>query len=684
MFCIVLPVVLFWESTKWLYRGAYKDAETDTTKFLNLFIGVVLSFIVGISVGYKMGWSETPASLTAWLSAAVGAAVGTLFYGWTLLHLIVFRHAFKLSRRLWSRVNLKGSGDGYRQGRNNPDWLSAFLILAGRVFIVFLSLVYTYQAMSHVQANQSSYFWLGYLTGIAAFFASIGVVIFVIVILGGATSRAFAFFLTVALIVFAFLNWATVKALALGPYNGMTAKSWGDWGYLPGMIVGLLLGGIITKLLWRFLNNTGVALIATLLCGVGTYALMPATKACLTSLALGATAASVLPYVAAGVEFFILVAYVFPLAHIAITHSLKHLENITKLMDNVYQEEEGGYREFFQMVLTLVATMSVIFYAPSLLLTYVVSKAWLAYSATAVIGVGVYTLGGKWLLRTGVLPFGMLASASTGWHIFSYWQMAGLGFGAAGGAFAGIAGTLATITILFPLTYILVRKLTVSWLSALLRNPLLKLHSSVCDKIAALVNDFFQAARHTYDDETPFRDTFLQLANIAYTIALTGENWTLSARYGFALWLAIVISVTTLVAAYVLVGQLFKKYGNGLMGLLAAIVCGVCVGIMVHGAQPFGYWLSVPGGMVGAALTAGAFFPWAYLLLRLILNAISQETWLHPVLVGMHEAAWNRFANLRQDFIKTYRQVRDSVTRLKESFWQTYEEMRKQLFKNRK
>ncbi len=109
MYAIVGPCVLFWESTKGLFTRTYQDAETKDANILNVIIGVILSLVAGVGVGYNMGWvGDPPAPLVTWLSTAVGVTVGMFIYGWTLLHFVLFRHAFRASEGLWKHVNLEG------------------------------------------------------------------------------------------------------------------------------------------------------------------------------------------------------------------------------------------------------------------------------------------------------------------------------------------------------------------------------------------------------------------------------------------------------------------------------------------------------------------------------------------------------------------------------------------------
>ncbi len=134
MYLFVAPIVIAWESTKGLFTRTYQNSETKDANFLNVIIGVILSLVAGIGIGYNMGWvSDPPASLVTWLSTAVGATAAVFIYGWTLLHFLVFRHAFKVSEKLWKHVNLDATEKYRRSGDtspNNPSWFSVLLMAA--------------------------------------------------------------------------------------------------------------------------------------------------------------------------------------------------------------------------------------------------------------------------------------------------------------------------------------------------------------------------------------------------------------------------------------------------------------------------------------------------------------------------------------------------------------------------
>lgn len=690
MYVFVVPVVLFWESTTGLFKRTYRNAERRDANLLNVIIGVVLSLMAGIGVGYHMGWvSDPPASLISWLSAAVGATAAVFIYGWTLLHFLVFRHAFRASEKLWKHVNLDGE-EKYRRNADtsphNPSWFSFLLLAIAWVGVAVLTATVFWQVTTYVQGHQAGWSWLGSVVGIAAIVIA---AIVVIAFLGfiASESGGFAFFLVLVLAALCWWKWTFVSGLSMGLYNNLTGSDWGSWGYVPGGIVGVLTGAITAGITGTLLQLFRVRVVAVLVSATATYALIPLTAQLVGGYDLGAFGfvSPALPWAASALEFFLIIGFLFPLAHIIITQGLKRLADIPELMQSAYGEPKGGYREFFLSVLTLAATGATVWYGPSLAVAYGgFTSLWLIYATTAAATALVYTLGGKLLLKVGVFPFALGTSGVAAVASFQYYMAHGLWYGKIGGVAAGVVGFALTCVVLFPLAYILVRYLTQGWLGAWLRNPLVNAHRRLCTGIVNLAEELFQAARHTYGDATAYRETFLQVANLVASGAITYAAWVGSAYLGFAFWLTIVTTVVALVAAYVLVGQLLKKQGVGLVGLLVAIVGGVAAGIMVHGAQPFGYWLSVPGGLVGAALTAGALFPWAYLVLRAILNFVSQETWLRPLLVNSHEAMWNRFSTLRRDFLVTYRQVREAMTRMKDDFYRNYEQIRAQIFRGKK
>lgn len=687
MYLIVGPCVLFWESTKGLVRRTYTDAGSHDLSVLNVIIGVVVSLAAGIGVGYNMGWvGEATSPWYIWLSAGVGTAVGVFLYGWTLLHFIFFRHAIRISEKLYSHVDLDGESR-YRRETKNPVWFTNVLLAVAWVATVALVGYIAYEAATYVQAHQSSYSWLGTILGVVAILVIAVVAIAILGFIGSEISGGFCLFLILVIAAVSWWKWAFVSSLFGGLYGNFTGSDWGNWGYVVGAVAAILPAGISAAISFTLLHQLRLRVVAVAVSAAATYALVPLTAQYVGTPDLGAFsfAAPALPWLASALEFFLIVGYVFPLAHIVISHVFKRLANIVELMESVYDEPKGGFREFFLAVVTIAVTGMVVWYGPALVTAYLgYEAAWQVYGIVAGAALLTYTVGGKIVLRTNAVPFGAAFAVNAALNVYPAYVAHGYMFGTVGAVAAAAVAAVVTFCVAFPAVYALVRWATQGWLVPALREPLLKLHARLSSGIVELVEELFSAARHTYNDNTSFKGTFAQIANITATAGLTFAAWIGANYFGFAFWLAALASVVVVITSYTLVGQLFKKQGNGLIGFLVAIVGGLFAGVMVHGAQPYGYWLSVPGGLVGAALTAGAVFPWAYLLVRKVLNIIGQEHWLNPLLVNVHEAVWNRFSNLRRDFLVAYAQVRDGINRMKDNFYRSYEQIRSQMFGGKK
>jgi hypothetical protein len=688
MYAIVGPCVLFWESTKGLVRRTYTDAGSHDLSVLNVVIGVVVSLAAGIGVGYNMGWvGEATSPWYIWLSAGVGTAVGVFLYGWTLLHFIFFRHAIRISEKLYSHVDLDGDHRYRRETTKNPTWFTNVLLAVAWVATVALVGYIGYEAATYVQAHQDGYSWLGTILGIVVLLVIAVAAIAILGFIGSEISGGFCLLLILVIAALSWWKWDLVSGIFGGIYGNFTGSDWGNWGYVVGAVAAIVPAGISAAISFTLLRELGLRVVAVAISAAATYALLPLTAQYVGTPDLGAFsfAAPALPWLASALEFFLIVGYVFPLAHIVISHVFKRLANIFDLMESVYDEPQSGYREFFLSVATIIVTGGVAWYGPALVTAYLgYEAAWQVYGIVAGAALLTYTLGGKLLLRSSATPFGVAASGYAALTVYSAYIAHGYMFGTAGALAAAALAAICTFSVAFPAAYALVRWATQGWLVPFLREPLLKLHARLSSGIVELVEEFLSAARHTYTDTTSFKGTFAQIANITATAGLTYAAWIGANYFGFAFWLAALASVAVVITSYTLVGQLFKKQGNGLIGFLVSIVGGLFAGVMVHGAQPYGYWLSVPGGLVGAALTAGAVFPWAYLLVRKVLNIIAQEHWLNPLLVNVHEAVWNRFSNLRRDFLVAYRQVRDGINRMKDNFYRSYEQIRSQMFGGKK
>ena len=676
---------IFWEPTKWLLRGTYthkvgqddyRDADVSS---LNVVIGILVSLASGIGVGYNLGFVGH-APMLEWLLYGFGTAGAVFVFGWTTVYMFGFKHAFRLSERLWSHVNIDAVSS-YRysdsDSRRNPAWFSKFLMGVSTLLVGLGTLDVVYEVACHVQANQAGWGWLGWITGVVS---CILLVALAISIVAGAArlSGFFGFLVFVIGAVLSWHYWAGVSALFTGLYHNLTGGAWGAWGYVPGALVGVIAGAIVGSAVGSLLWKARLRLIAAV-SGIGaTYYFAGTTASLVAGIPLGAFAfaAPALPWVAYALQLLLFIGFAFPLVHIVVSHGLSQLANVLDWMEEVYGEARGGYREFFLQVATIAATVGVAVYAPALITaTFGLTSVYAVYGLTALLSVICYTAGGSILNATGQWPVGVVTSGYVAVvtfgeaHSRAYGDWVSL-------AIAAVSAVL-TFAVFYPAAYKLVRWATQGWLAAFLRNPLVLFHARVIKALDNLWEELFEAASKTYGDETKYREVFLHLTNILVAFAVLAGCYLAGGMFGFALWLIIVVALIASLLSYLLVGKLLLRFGSSPIGFLAGAVFGVWLGTFIHGAQPadwhaWRYVLSVVGGLGGAALTFGALFPWIYLVVRAVVNVVSPETWLRPILVGAHDALWLRFSTSWANFTAKYRLFQTRFTAARKRFADSY------------
>lgn len=659
VYLFAVPAVLINESTKKLFNKTYTGSVSS-------IVGVLLALGAGIGTGYHFGWTADVATWK-WVGLGVSAAVLTFFYVWPLLYLSVFKFAFKSSEKLWSHVNIEAKEHyrrSYREEENvktNPAWFSKFLMFIGYATLAVGGLMIAWNVAGHVAATQATWGWVGTVLGIASVivFAIISIAIF----FGIASlfrSGGFAFTCFVIACIVGFFFWGAISSAYLWAYHGLTASPWTSfWGHVAGLLPGVIAGGAISLILGAILYHARIRAIAVVTGAIATYYVADSTAAFVSSVPLGMfeIVSPTLKYLAYGLEMLLFVGFVFPLAHIAISHGLRKLANILDLMEAAYDEERGGYREFFTQVLNIgVATKLALSTSAGLALAGFALPFWAVVLAAFAVGFASYTLIGKLFNFTGAWPAGVATAGAAAVYAF------GLSSGVMAYVFGALAAVV-TFVVLFPLAYLAVRFLIQGWLGAWLRNPLVNAHKRACGLVGELFDNLFHAAELTYGDESKFKPTFLHLVNLAALVGVVWGGWVaLTGVIGFATWLAVSTLVVASVLSYLLIGKLFQKAGNPFVGVLAGIAGGIYVGAWAYASQPWGLIVAIIVGLVAAALTFGLVFPVAYVVLKAVLNVISQETWLNPLLTGAHDRAWARFTSIWDDFVIAYKNVRDSLS----------------------
>ncbi len=666
----------------------YGDGEYRQGNLLNITLGVLISLLAGIGVGYNMGWvGEAP--LGQWVSYSLLATAGTAVYGWTILYMVGFQHAFRLSAKLWSHVNI-GASSRYAPGiyaedeAGNPAWFSKLLIFAGIAVIVVASLFVVHGVACHVQSHQDTWGWLG---RISIWVVAIAVVAAYFTIVGSLTSGSFAFWLLVTLCIVATIFWSPWEAINSG-YKSLTAdNAWGAWGYVPGtavgIIAGLMVGGSTGALVW-FLRMRLFAAVSGI---AATYAVAPYSDALITTIPLGhfGFIAPVLPWLAYGFELLVFSGFAFPILHIAITHSVKVFSKIADLWDDVYLEQHGGYREFFLQILNIGATALVIWFGPSLAAGWLgYTSLWADFALTGAAALFTYVVVGKVLDCTGKWPVVIAIACYAGTTSFAWYAALFTATGSAGiGVF--VAGFLATIAIGFPAPYAMVRWiLDRPWLAGAVRDPLVNAHKRVCRGFADLVDELFEAAAETYGDKTPFREVAIHLTNIFLALAILGGIIWAGGMLGVAAWLTNLSAVLLALTSYSIIGKALLRWGMAPVGFVVAAALGVVFGVFVHGAMPvtwagYRYIGSVPGGIFGSAVVFGIGFPCVYLFGRCLINLTQPEKWLRPLLIGMHERYTNRFLRFRTKFIVKYRLLQEHLAQARQRFAEKYAHLQQRL-----
>lgn len=671
VYLFAVPAVLINESTKSLFRKTYTGAVSS-------IVGVLLALGAGIGTGYHFGWTADVATWK-WVGLGVTAAVLTFLYVWPLLYLSVFKFAFRSSEKLWSHVNIEAKEyyRSYREEGNvktNPAWFSKFLMFIGYATLAVGGLMLAWNVAGAVAASQATWGWIGTVLGVISVVV-LGI-ISIALFFGIASlfrSGGFAFVCFVIACIVGFFFWGAISSMYLWAYHGLTAEPWSTaWGYVAGLLPGVIVGGAVSCILGAILYHARIRAIAVVTGAIATYYLAGTTSAFVSSIPLGMfeIVGPTLKYLAYGLEMLLFVGFVFPLAHIAISHGLRKLANILDLMEVVYDEDRGGYREFFTQVLNIGVAIKLALLAPA-----AVALAGFALPLWAVILVGIaigfasYTLIGKLLNWTGAWPAGVATAGAAAVYAF------GLSSGVLAYVFGALAAVL-TFVVLFPLAYLAVRFLIQGWLAAWLRNPLVEAHKRACSLVGELFDNLFHAAELTYGDESKFKPTFLHLVNLAALVGVVWGGWVaLTGVIGFATWLAVSTLVVASILSYLLIGKLFQKAGNPFVGVLAGIAGGIYVGAWAYASQPWGLVVAIIVGLVAAALTFGLVFPVAYVVLKAILNVVSQESWLNPLLTGAHDRAWARFTSVWDDFVTAYKNVRESLSGITTSIKRQYDEV---------
>jgi hypothetical protein len=603
-------MIVFAVPTMIVYESAKslcRKAYGAYDSFFPTALGIVIALASGIGAGYYLGW-VADTSVYKWLPGGILGAALSFFYIWPLLYLGIFKQMFRLSETLWDTV---GKTEHYSYG----GWFSSGV----RSTSWFTKLL----------------LFLGYVS----------------IVLGAL-----------------YLGWNTML--------GVHAKiDWGWFGYVVGFVAGAIIGLAAGAISWAILSKGRLATV-TVVTGVGlTYLFASHTQGVVGRWAEAfglAQFAGGLSWFAYVLEFAIYVAYAFPLVHIIATHGFGWIADALEgLLEKVYGSEEkrSDYRQFFAQVVNIAGAyqLAKLSFVGS---AYFALSGWYPLAVAAGVAFLSYLLIGKLLRSVGNSLVGGIASAHSVAFTFFAYKAAGLWFGWVGAIVASAVAGALTFFLVFPLAYLVVRLLAKPLLASWLGRPLAGLHAALWNGLKRVGTELGHSFVKTYDDETPYKATFLHLVNLGALVGVFFGFRTLTGALGFATWLSWATVAASLVLSYLLVGKLLQKAGNELVGILAGLAAGIFVGVLTFAGHA--WWVATLVGLVGAALTFGLVFPVVYVVLRAIINVTRPEKWLRPALVAAHDAVWGKFASLWREFLEAYREVRDWFRPTWESFKATW------------
>jgi len=444
----------------------------------------------------------------------------------------------------------------------------------------------------------------------------------------------------------AYLGWSVLT----GVHDHL---GWGWFGYVVGLAVGAVVGCGAGAVAWKILKEARLGAIVAV-SGAGLcYLFAPVTGAMVASTGLPAGFA----WGAYVLEFALWVAYLFPVLHVIMTHGFRWLHDLVqKLCEKVYDEEKGGYREFFLQVANIGSAV--------LLATLSLSR-WASFGLTPISGyvlagavaLSSYIVVGKLLDKLGSGLAGVAAALTAAWISGWAYYNHGLWFGYVGALAVGLVCAFTTFFVGFPALYLLVRLIAQPLLASWLRKPLVWLFENIYEGFRKVLSEVFHAFSNTYDDETPHRELFLQVTNLATAVGVAFGSLALANLLGFATWLTVVTMAFLVGLSYLLVGKLFLKAGNYLVGTLVSLATGIFAGVLVFAAFPL--WVAILSGLVAWALSFFLAFPVAYVVVRGIANIMRASRWLGVFLSRIHTWCWARFTSLWTEFLEVYRGVRD-------------------------
>ncbi len=569
--------------------------------------GGLLSFAAAGAAGYYLGWTLSwPTAV--WVVAGVISWFATLWYLFPLFYLFPVRPAIKLAELGW---------DAFRKlSKKYAD-----RTFGGIVRVLSSVLPGSSDAWAKVEEKKNNWvsksiLGLAYPISLAA--------------------SAYLGYQLYSLIA------ASLSSFVLGTTLGVGA----------GLLAGLLLVGA----LWQCIEEGKLPFVAVALTLSLDRLFSPELGGLSTLLQLHGIYAIAVDIVSA----VLFIAYLFPLAHIALSGGLIKwmIDHLKPLNTKAYDDRDRSYTLFFHNISTLAATAIVVWLA-YIWAGSIALPAWASVLALVILGLATYL----WVYDVvdhggGTFITGAASSLYAGWWVgsnFSAW-------GHAGGIWIaiplGILTTLLSLFLLFPLAYLILKPICV-WLKiSLLGKPLSDLHK-ICEQgFQKLSRELMKVYDKSYRDRSGYQIWFLHAANIAFAVFAALSLPFVAAHSPAAI--AWVLSFTAspfvlALASYILVGRFLQKssVGTEFAGGISSLALAVWFS-SVSLAATASWWSSIIVGVLAWAAGFVLLFPLAYLATRLPARYLL-ASWTSFLLVKLHDFAWSLFAVVWDRLVAVYK-----------------------------
>jgi len=452
---------------------------------------------------------------------------------------------------------------------------------------------------------------------------------------------------------------AVVASVYLAYSVGTAIFTWLAWTSFIGkliagagsIVVGIGAGCLAGFLVISLTVEAGMPMLAIAAGGTSAYLL--------TARLAGLIKAHELPawsnHIAQALIAFVVAAYLFPLAHLVISRCFGRLgrffrEAYINFIESVYQDKDANYVGFVRQAANFAVAYGVGTYAfawaadygliadiamtsVAVLLSYLIIGSVLAELTNVVVGITCAVLA-----AAAVYLYPSLHLYSGAWYVV--------------GAQMLVAAVL-TLMVAFPVAYRLVKLFANPLLASWLARPLIDLHQSIRREILS-------AHSNTYSDGTGFETLFSHMVNVAFTVFVYFASTLLVSTLVITGWMALALPALAVVSSYLLVGKLFLRFGNHLIGGLTGLAFGAFAGVQAFAHFNESYAIAIAFFASAVVLMTLVIYPVAYVLLRALINAASGMNWLLPLLKTVYDFFFGFVASFWSQFMVAYRRIEAS------------------------